>query len=173
MTEPTAYGTLETIDGRPALRFERTLAYPIERVWRAISEPAELERWFPAAVDWTPATGETFEAAGATVEVTEVDAPHRLAWTYAGQLHSFELADQGEGCRLIFTHVIDDPALAAQTATGWETYLLRLEPHLAGGYLSEEEAHKPWQEIHERYAERFGVDPTPGRRFAAALRAGQ
>jgi uncharacterized protein YndB with AHSA1/START domain len=87
-------GTLGTIDGRPALRFERTLAHSVERVWRAISDPAELERWFPAAADWTPATGETFEAFGATGEVTEVDAPHRLAWTFGGERYSFELAAQ-------------------------------------------------------------------------------
>ena len=166
------HGTLETIDGRPALRFERILAFPVERVWRAVSEPAELERWFPAAVDWTPATGETFDIGGSTVEVTEVDPPHRLAWTYADQLHRFELFAHEGGCRLIFTHVIDDRPLAAQTATGWETYLLRLDSLLAGEDLSEEAAHQQWGEIHERYAERFGVDPTPGRRFAAALRAG-
>ena len=166
-------GTLETIDGRPALRFERTLAHSLERVWRAISEPAELECWFPAAADWTPATGETFGAYGTTGEVTEVDAPHRLAWIFGGERYSFELAAQEDGCRLIFTHVFDDRALAAQTAAGWETYLSRLEPHLAGGYLSEEEAHAPWEEVHERYAERFGVDPTPGRRLLAAQRAGQ
>ncbi|MEW2386103.1 SRPBCC domain-containing protein [Micromonospora sp. NPDC047707] len=170
--EPMIHGTLETINGRPALRFERTLAHSVERVWRAISVPAELERWFPAAPDWTPATGETFEAAGATGEVTEVDPPNRLAWTYADQPYSFELSAHGDGCRLIFTHVIDDLP-SAQTATGWETYLLRLEPHLTGEHLSEEEAHEPWEQIHERYAERFGVDPTPGRRWAAALRAGQ
>jgi uncharacterized protein YndB with AHSA1/START domain len=166
-------GTLETIDGRPALRFERALAYPVERVWRAISEPAELERWFPAAADWTPATGETFEAYGAVGEVIEVDAPHRLAWTYGGDYYSFEVVGQEDGCRLIFTHVFDDRALAAQTAAGWETYLSRLEPHLAGGYLAEEEAHEAWEEVHERYAERFSVDPTPGRQFLAALRAGK
>ncbi|GAA3831837.1 hypothetical protein GCM10022226_61260 [Sphaerisporangium flaviroseum] len=163
-------GTLETVDGRPALRFERTLAYPIERVWRAVSVPAELERWFPAAADWTPATGETFEAAGMTGEVTEVDPPHRLAWTFAGQLYSFDLSAHEDGCRLVFTHVIDDRGISAQTAAGWEAYLSRLEPHLAGKDLSEEEAHEQWAEIHERYAERFGVDPTPGRRFAATLR---
>ncbi|MEW9552661.1 SRPBCC domain-containing protein [Nonomuraea sp. NPDC050783] len=167
------YGTLETIDGRPALRFERVLAYPVERVWRAVSVPAELERWMPAAVDWTPAAGETFESYGETLEVTEADAPHRLAWTYAGQPHSFDLAAQEGGCRLVFTHVIDDRALAAQTATGWHTYLSRLDRHLAGGHLSEEEAHQGWAETHERYAERFGVDPAPGRRFAEALSAGQ
>jgi uncharacterized protein YndB with AHSA1/START domain len=166
-------GTLETIDGRPALRFERTLAHSVERVWRAVSVPAELERWFPAAADWTPAKGETFEAYGATGEVTEVDAPHRLAWTFGGERYSFELAAHDDGCRLIFTHVFGVRALAAQTAAGWHTYFSRLESHLAGRYLSEEDAHKPWEEIHERYAENFGVDPTPGRRFAANLRASQ
>jgi uncharacterized protein YndB with AHSA1/START domain len=166
-------GTLETIEGRPALRFERTLAHSMERVWRAISEPAELERWFPAAADWTPAIGETFEAYGATGQVTEVDAPHRLAWTYGNDLYSFDLAMAEDGCRLVFTHIFDDRTLAAQTAAGWETYFSRLEPHLAGGFLSEEDAHEPWEDIHERYAERFGVDPAPGRRFLADQRAGQ
>jgi uncharacterized protein YndB with AHSA1/START domain len=165
-------GTLETIDGRPALRFERRLAHSVERVWRAVSEPAELERWFPAAAEWTPAAGETFEAGGTTGEVTDVDAPHRLAWTFAGERYSFELAAHGSGCLLVFTHVFDDVTRAAQTATGWEAYFSRLEPHLAGGFLSEAEAHEPWEEVHERYAERFGVDPTPGRRFIAAQRAG-
>ena len=37
-----AHGTLETVDGRPALRFERRLPHSVERVWRAISEPAVL-----------------------------------------------------------------------------------------------------------------------------------
>ncbi len=32
-------GTLQTIDGRPALRFERRLDHSIERVWRAVTEP--------------------------------------------------------------------------------------------------------------------------------------
>jgi uncharacterized protein YndB with AHSA1/START domain len=173
MTDTMAYGTLEAIDGRPALRFERSLAYPTERVWQAVSVPAELERFFPGAADWTPAEGETIDLGGATLEVTEVDAPRRLAWTFAGQPQSFELVTTDVGCRLIFTHVIDDLP-AAQTATGWEIYLSRLEPHLAGEYLSDEEAHQPWREIHERYAERFGVDPEPGRRWAAQnLPAGQ
>ena len=173
MTDTMAYGTLETIDGRPGLRFERSLAYPIERVWQAVSVPAELERFFPGAADWTPAEGETIDLGSATLEVTEVDAPHRLAWTFAGQPQSFELVTTDVGCRLTFTHIIDDLP-AAQTATGWEIYLSRLEPHLAGEYLSDEEAHRPWRKIHERYAEHFGVDPEPGRRWAAEnLPAGQ
>ncbi|MFC7584648.1 hypothetical protein ACFQYP_13595 [Nonomuraea antimicrobica] len=54
-----------------------------------------MERWFPAAADWTPARGETFEAAGESGEVTEVVPPHRLAWTYAGQLYGFDLTTDG------------------------------------------------------------------------------
>jgi uncharacterized protein YndB with AHSA1/START domain len=164
-------GTLLTIGGRPALRFERVLTHPVERVWRAVSVPAELERWFPAATDWTPAAGEVIEAGGMTGEVTEVEPPHRLAWTFAGDDYAFDLTEHGDGCRLVFTHVFDDRTAAAQTAAGWESYVSRLEPHLAGGHLPEEEAHRSWGEVHEGYAERFGVDPEPGRRFAARLRA--
>ena len=166
------HGTLETIDGRPALRFERLLAHPIERVWRAVSEPAELERWFPAAADWTPVAGESFEAFGMTGKVTEADAPHRLAWTFNGDFYSFDLSAQDGGCLLVFIHVFGDRATAAQTAAGWETYLNRLDSHLVGEFLPEAEAHGPWKDFHERYAERFGVDPTPGRRFIAGQRDG-
>jgi uncharacterized protein YndB with AHSA1/START domain len=164
-------GTLETIDGRPALRFERHLAHSVERVWRAVSRPEELERWFPAAAEWTPAAGETFEAGGMTGTVIEVEAPHRLAWTFNGEQYSFELTAHEAGCLLVFTHVFNDRTLAAQTAAGWEAYFSRLEPHLDGGFLPEEEAHQSWEVVHERYADRFGVDPTPGRRFIADIRA--
>ena len=87
-----------------------------------------------------------------------------LAWTF-GDRFIFDLAAQEDGCRLIFTHVLDDRSLAAQIAAGWESYLSRLEPHLAGGYRSEAEAHEPWGEVHERYAYVFGIDPAPGRRL--------
>lgn len=170
---PVTHGSLVTSDGRHALRFERTFAHSIERVWRAVSVPAELERWFPAAVDWTPAVGETFEAGGATLEVTQVDPPRRLAWIHAGQPYGFELTAEGDGCRLVFTHVVDDLTISAQAAAGWEAYLSMLEPHLDGEHVSEAVAHERWAEIHERYAELFEVDPTPGRQFAAALRSGQ
>ena len=38
-----------------------------------------------------------------------------------------------------------------QHAAGWETYLARLDAHLAGGFLSEEEAHGRINELLERY----------------------
>jgi uncharacterized protein YndB with AHSA1/START domain len=162
-------GTLETIDGRPALRFERRLAHPVQRVWRAVTVSAELERWFPGAVGWKPEAGEEFESMGQTGRITELDEPHRIAWTWGEDRFRFELRPDGDGCVLVFTHVFDDRALGAQTAAGWETYLARLDEHLAGRYLSEEQAHDPIAELHERYAERFGLDPAPGRRTIAGM----
>jgi uncharacterized protein YndB with AHSA1/START domain len=160
-------GTLETIDGRPALRFERYLPHRIERVWRAIIVPAELERWFPAAAHWTPEAGEVFEVGGQTGQVTELEPPHLIEWTFGGQRFRFELRTQGQGCSLTFTHVFDDRDIAAQTAAGWECYFDRLDVHLSGEHLSEQRAHEPIGERHERYATRFALDPAPGRTFIA------
>ena len=150
-------GRQETVDGRPALVFDRHLDHPLDRVWRAVTEPAELERWFVATAPWTPVLGETFEAAGQSGQITELEEPQLLAWTWGAELYRFELAATDSGCVLTFTHVFD-PALgpAAQHAAGWETYFNRLDAHLAGDHLSEQEAHEAFPELHRRYSEAFG-----------------
>ena len=163
-------GTLQTIDGRPALRFERRMAHSAQRVWRAVTEPAEMAQWFVAPVAWTPALGETFEGGGQRGEITALEEPTLLRWTWGQERYAFELSPEGDGCRLVFTHVFDERyGPAAQHAAGWETYFDRLDAHLAGGFLDEEEAHGSIGELHERYAARFGQDPAPGRRMIASL----
>ena len=163
-------GMLVTVEGRRALRFERRLDHPVQRVWRAVSDPGELARWFVASVPWTPALGETFAAYGDSGQITELEPPHVLAWTWGDERYRFELRPEGDGCLLVFTHVFDERlGAAAQHAAGWETYLARLGAHLAGGELSEERAHDPIGELHERYAARFGDDPAPGRRMIARM----
>jgi uncharacterized protein YndB with AHSA1/START domain len=163
-------GTLETIDGRPALRFERRLPHSVERVWRAVTEPAEMERWFVAPVPWTPVAGETFEGGGQSGRITTLQPPHEIRWEWGAERYAFELSPRDDGCVLVFTHVFDPRyGPASQHAAGWETYLARLDAHLAGGYLSEERAHDPIGELHERYAAAFGEDPAPGRRMIASF----
>jgi len=158
---------LQSIDGRPALRFERYLDHPVERVWRAVSEPAEVRRWMPAAADWTLTVGAEFELGGQRGQITELDPPHLIGWTFGADRFRFTLRAKGDGCALVFTHLFNDAAPAAQTAAGWECYLDRLDAQLAGQELSEERAHQPVGERHERYAARFGLDPAPGRSFIA------
>lgn len=165
-------GSLETVDGRPALRFVRELPHSQERVWQTVSTPSELEQWFPAAVAWSPAAGERLEAYGMTGEVLEAEAPTLLAWTFNGDSYRFELEGDERSCRLTFLHVFGDPDTpAAQTAAGWHTYMDRLEHLLAGAPLSEEEAHAGWGELHEHYAQLLDADPAPGREFWERLKA--
>jgi uncharacterized protein YndB with AHSA1/START domain len=146
----------ESVEGRAALRLERRLGHSVERVWRAVSEPAELRQWFVATVAWIPEEGEEFEAMGVAGRVTEVSPPRRLAWSWGIESYAFELAPDGDGCRLVFTHVFN-PEMGPdwQHAAGWDTYFDRLEAHLGGGFLSEEDAHVGVQAKMDRYRESF------------------
>ena len=151
--------TQETIDGRPALRFERRLDHSIDRVWRAVTEPGELRRWFVSEVPWKPELGEEFEAYGDTGRITALEPPRLIAWTWGAERYSFELAPDGDGCRLVFTHVFNpDLGPAWQHAAGWDTYFERLDAHLAGGFLSEEDAHAGIDERIEGYRALFGAE---------------
>jgi uncharacterized protein YndB with AHSA1/START domain len=151
-------GSERIVDGHRALRFERRLNHPIERVWRAVTEPAELARWFVSDVPWTPEAGEVFEAEGETGRITALEPPHLIAWSWGVERYSFELEADGDDCVLVFTHVFN-PRLgpAWQHAAGWETYLNRLDAHLAGGFLSEEEAHAGIDDLLSGYRETFKV----------------
>ncbi len=82
---------------------------------------------------------------------------------------ALEATDDG-GCVLRFTHAFDASyGSPAQHAAGWQAYFARLDAHLAGGSLSEAQAHDLVGELHERYAASFGEDPVPGRRMIAGI----
>ena len=73
-------------DGRV---IERTveLKAPPERVWRAITDPGELARWFPDEAEFTAEPGALGRLAwadhgAARVRVEEVDAPRSLIWSW-------------------------------------------------------------------------------------------
>jgi uncharacterized protein YndB with AHSA1/START domain len=71
----------------PAIEKTLELDAPIDRVWRAISDPAELTRWFPKKAEWelqpghmgtfTWGDGEVFP-----IRVEKVEAPNHLAWSW-------------------------------------------------------------------------------------------
>lgn len=150
-------GKLETIDDRSILRFERYLDHPIERVWSAITKPEELCHWFPPV-----------EA----LLVTRSEPPHLLAGTWFGDAFRFEPRSDGEGCVLVFTHVFAGREKAARDAAGWESCFVRFDALLAEEPLSEPDSLESWPDIHERYAESFGVAPQLGRE-AFARHTGQ
>ena len=156
------HGTYETVDGRPALRFERRLAHPVERVWRAVTEPGELSRWFPAAVDVELCLGATvtFTFAGddgppTTGEVVALEPPHRFAFTWGEEELRFELEPVGDGCRLRFTHVLSERDQAARDAAGWHVCLDVLGRLLDGVPTTAPggTATAAWRSLYEAYVE--------------------
>jgi hypothetical protein len=104
-------GSLESIDDRPTLHFERRYEHSVERVWKAITEPEELRHWFPP---------------GAELEITESEPPRLLAGSWFGDQLRFELRPDGDGCVPLFSHAFAEREKAARDAAGWGPLLRAL-----------------------------------------------
>ncbi len=178
------YGAYETIENRPALRFERRLSHPVEVVWRAITESDELMHWFPSSleVDELRAGAEiTFrfedmplegEPTTMTGRITEFDPPRLFAFTWGPPTHDdylrFELepvAGSEEACVLRLTVLLDQREKAARDSAGWHVCLDRLEALLAGDDgPAVTGAGVDWRGLYDEY-QRRGVPagaPIPG-----------
>jgi uncharacterized protein YndB with AHSA1/START domain len=132
------------VDGRPALRFERRLAWPPEAVWAALVDPGALRRWLRAEVVVDPVAGGRFHlllADGATrVDgvIRRWEPPRVLEYTWpdtsAGEdsLVRYEIFADGEGSRLVLTHALTAGGEPGAFAAAWHWRLDTLESTLAG-----------------------------------------
>lgn len=156
--------TLHTVNGQPTLRFERRLAHAPEKVWRAVSDPAEMVHWFPAAVETELQPGApmrfVFEGEDSDWEgeVLEVDPPKVYMFRWANDVLRFELLPDGDGCLLVFTQTIGGGRVgllgAGRTAAGWDACLDQLSGRLDGREVPPSEN---WLEPMAAYIERFGL----------------
>jgi uncharacterized protein YndB with AHSA1/START domain len=156
---------LETLDGRPVLRFERTVKHPPAKVWRAITKPEELAAWFPATVDLTlePGTAMRFtfpdEApvdGSTTGEVLEVDPPNTFAFRWNNDILRFELSPTTDGCLIRFSQVLGGGRITAgRNAIGWEVCLNALDARLNGHDFTQP---TEWLLPMETYIREFGLD---------------
>jgi hypothetical protein len=142
-----------SLDDGPTLRLERRYEHSVERVWRAITDPEELAHWFPRGED---------------LRVSESEPPRLLVGSWFGEELRFELRPAGEGCVLLFSHAFDGRERAARDGAGWDRCFARFDALLEGEPMSEEDSLRAWPQVHERYAEQFGVDPELGREAFAA-----
>ena len=121
-SDRSRYGTVhERADGYQ-LRFERHLRHPVEKVWAALTSPAQLAQWL--------APGEIELTLGGRVYLAFTDgdgvidgrvtaiAPPRLlefTWTDKGDDFGFvrwELIAEDGGTRLVLTHTVPEAARA-------------------------------------------------------------
>lgn len=146
---------------RWTVRLERRLAHPVDRVWRALTEPDHVAQWFPVRIDgeWRPGAPLRFgDEATPGGEVLGVDPPRRLAFTWGDNELHLELEPDGDGTTLRLRHVFDDRPGAASFATGWHQCLAALAAVVAGDPLP-----APDRDVarHEALAARFGLgEPT-------------
>jgi uncharacterized protein YndB with AHSA1/START domain len=137
----------------------RCLEASVDRVWRAITDPQQMPRWFFEQMrDFRPERGFetrfTVFAEGKDYvhhwRVTEVEPKRRIVydWLYPGfagaSLVSWDLAEVGDGTRLTLTHTgtasfpRDERVFGREACQGgWEYFFGRLERFLAGGALED------------------------------------
>jgi uncharacterized protein YndB with AHSA1/START domain len=154
--------TYVELDGRPALRFERRLAHPMEDVWSALTDPAQLARWFPneVEVDLRPGGAMRFvfpggEAPPMDGEVKQLDPPHLFEFSWGEDVLRFELSPEGDGaaCVLRFTDYLGQRDKAARDAAGWDVCFDGMERLLDGSpperpYTG---VTPSWQEYYDEY----------------------
>lgn len=165
--------TLHTAGGRPVLRFERRLNHPPEKVWKAVTDPAEMAHWFPASVQTELTVGapirftfgkDDIDLGGryADGEIIELDPPKVYAFRWVDEVLRFELVPEGSGCRLLFTHTLSgtgsegDLPSVARTTPGWDGCLALLAARLDGQQAPQLDG--TWfLDRAERYVEEFGL----------------
>jgi hypothetical protein len=143
----------------------RELRHSPEKVWQALTDPAQLREWAPFVVDGS------LGKAGSTVNFTWVGNPQALETkvtrAYAPRLLEYgdirwELEAVGSGTRLTLWHNIDRRFIA-WGAAGWHISFDVLERFLAGepiGRIVGADAMKfaGWQRLVAEYASQFGIE---------------
>lgn len=134
---------------RVGLRYERDLAHPIERVWRALHDSDDLRHWLPVDIigdrregadirlpfwpDVEEAHPDETAAGSLPGRIVTWDPPRLFEWTWDTDELRFELTPTDDGCRLVFTTWIDDDPHAHRTAAGWHACLAAMGALLDGG----------------------------------------
>ena len=134
------YGSIETLhDGRYVLRYERRLRHPVEKVWEALTDPAQVEEW------WARAEVELAEGGRARLEWLNGDAvaeghvtrlePERTI-EFDTDIHGrllWELEPDGDETRLTLTVTAELPDdYLASVRAGWHVHIDFLEDALDG-----------------------------------------
>lgn len=167
---PTPPGEAAVVrDGdRFTLVLVRELAYPPERVFRALTDPAELAAWAPFDADrdlaapgpatLTMAGGDGTERSPAVVR--RVEPPFLLEYFWERDVLRWELVAVAGGTRLTLRHTVEDRSWIPRVTAGWHLCLDVAERALAGapvGRIAGEQAKQHgFDALHAAYEARLG-----------------
>jgi uncharacterized protein YndB with AHSA1/START domain len=166
---PAAGAEVRKDSDRWTLVVVRDLKQSPDKVWLALTEPAQLREWAPFDADRDlgtvgPVKLTTVGAPKAAVSetrVTRADAPNVLEYAWGDQLLRWQLEPQGRGTRLTLWHAINRDFIA-MGAAGWQICLDVLQHWLAGdplGRIVAGDAMKfDWARLNEEYSKQFGIE---------------
>lgn len=164
-TQNQRYGTVEHLDdGRWRLRFIRTLPYPKDKVWRAITEPNHLQQWFPTTIEGERAAGATLrfafpggQAPPMEGEMLSYEPESYMELRWGPDTLRLELRSVGDGTELTLLDTLDERGKAARDSAGWHACLDALEATLRGE--GEPRDHMSvWKDVHPHYVEQLGPE---------------
>jgi uncharacterized protein YndB with AHSA1/START domain len=172
---PAAGARIENREGEQwTLVLVRELRHPPEKVWEALTDPAQLREWAPFDADVNlgrAGTTAKLTTVGTPVpyaaeaRVTRAEAPKVLVYNWGDHDLRWELDASGGGTRLtLWTNI--DRRYIAMGAAGWHICFDVLEHLLGGtplGRIAGPEAIKfgGWQRLHTEYAKQFGIERGP------------
>lgn len=162
-TTTARMGSLLLAGGQWTLRFERDLAHPIEKVWRAVTEPEHRDAWFPQRIEGELVAGgelrfiddPNLPSEGMGGRCVSIEPPHLLELEWGEDIVRIELTRDGDRTHLVFLDTLDDRRHAARTGSGWHQCLDGLSAHLDGTTVPEMDEAR-WNELHDRYLEAVG-----------------
>ena len=173
---PVADGIVEqALDGSTQIRFLRRLPHPIDRVWEALTDPAQLRRWWGDSdlelteggrftLRWrnTDADGNAATLEGA---ISKLDPPRFLeisaTWGMTGTdpgtptTLTWELESAGDHTVLHFTNTLPAPTQDPTTAAGWHLHLDALATTLTGEEVDIAHPEPLFDPIHQAYEAKY------------------
>lgn len=149
-----------------AVRFERNLPGPIDRVWSHLTDCKKLASWYGEEGSIEPREGGAVRLGGGHIRgvVTQWKPNRKLAYTwnvygpgeeespYPESYLTLELESAGSDVRLTLTHLPILDRFEKQNAMGWHTFLDMVSAAVRG------EAVEPRPNYMKRNAQKYGVD---------------
>jgi uncharacterized protein YndB with AHSA1/START domain len=168
MDADESMGTVVREDDRVGVRFERWLAHPPQKVWRALTESEQLRHWLPCdlvgerragaslELPFWPAHIERYGIEGPplTGEIRVWEPPEVFEWTWDTDVLRWELRPTDAGTHLVFTTWLGDtdPTSVANAAAGYHVCLQQLQELVDTGTVAQSLIDRPVGPWEHRYA---------------------